>query len=861
MVLDPSSGEPVSTYAPSAVERWMTSFHRSFFLGDGGRLAAGAAALALLVLTLSGVQMTARRMGGWARLLDRSRGGAMERLHADLGRLATLGLIVSTLTALFLSLTTFGVIPDGQSQTPSFPTMAQGGSALPLARIEALRGIDLSQLRELTFPNPADPNDFFRLTTAAGKGYVDPASGKLLAWQENTVGRQIYEFIYRMHTGRGLWWVGLLLGLSALGVPVLGVTGTALWWRRRRAHAPIAANVPARTADTVILVGSEGGSTWGFAGTLHAALTANGHKVHTVAMDCVARSYPAAQRMFLLTATHGDGTAPASAGAFLERLDEIGAPPPFRFAVLGFGDRQFPQFCGFARDVDAALTRRGWTPLLPLETIDRQSPQEFARWGKALSAVMSEDLVLAHAPERPRTHALTLIDRIDYGTEVQAPTCVLRFALPKSSLLARLAGRGWPRFSAGDLLAVVPPGDTLPRYYSLASSAHDAFVEICVRKHPGGLCSGLLHGLQPGDRIEAFVKANPSFRPVQGHKPVILIGVGTGIGPLAGFIRANGGRRPLHLFFGGRDPESDFLYGREIQGWLDDRRLTSLSAVFSRVRGGGYVQDRLRADADRLRALIGAGAQVLVCGGREMAAGVKEALGELLVPAGLTPDLVGFGAHRLLAAGGALPVFEQVLQSGKEVLSPGLEGALLEFGVGRQEVRRRENVEHLPAREPDDILVMTRHAANVGRRVVPPLLLQQEPLVEEIEGRMLPGLTGKAPVLGQRLDRRSSLAGPLRLLPGEVGEAQRFARHLVDQLQALAGRRHQMGQPVEIGRRDRRRREAHGESRHRRMERPIGDVRQRRDDTGIALGRRGRDGSTFVSRHVDHRLLHVRDAR
>lgn len=639
-VVDPATGEPVSTYAPSAFERWTTNLHRSFFLGDGGRMAAGAAALALLVLALSGLQMTARRMGGWARLLERSRGSVMERLHADLGRLTTAGLIVSTLTALFLSLTTFGLIPDGRSQAPAFPTMAPNGPALPVAGIDALRGIDLSQLRKLTFPNPADPTDVFHLSTADGEGYVDPSSGELLAWQAHTLGRRIYEFIYRMHTGRGLWWVGVLLGLTALGVPVLGVSGTALWWWRRRARVPIAANVPARTADTVILVGSEGGSTWGFARTLHTALTASGHKVHTVAMDHVAPSYPAAQRMFLLTATHGDGTAPASAGAFLERLDGNGAPSPVPFAVLGFGDRQFPQFCRFARDVDATLTQRGWTSLLPLETIDRQSPQEFARWGKSLSAVMGEELVLAHVPERPRTHALTLIDCIDYGTEVQAPTCVLRFALPRSSAFARFAGGGWPPFSAGDLLAIVLPDDTLPRSYSLASSTDDGFVEICVRKHPGGLCSGLLHGLRPGDHIEAFVKPNPSFRPMHGRKPVILIGAGTGIGPLAGFIRANRGRRPLHLYFGGRDPESDFLYRREIQGWLDDRRLTSLSTVFSRVSGGGYVQDRLRANADRLRTLIGAGAQVLVCGGREMAAGVKEALGELLGPAGLTPGFL-----------------------------------------------------------------------------------------------------------------------------------------------------------------------------------------------------------------------------
>ncbi len=237
---------------------------------------------------------------------------------------------------------------------------------------------------------------------------------------------------------------------------------------------------------------------------------------------------------------------------------------------------------------------------------------------------------------RART-TLTLIERVDYGAEVQAPTCVLRFALPRSGLFARLAGRGWPRFAAGDLMAIVPPDCTLPRYYSLASSTSDGFVEICVRKHPGGLCSGLLHGLQPGDSVEAFVKANPAFRPARGRKPVILIGAGTGIGPLAGFVRANVACRPMHLYFGGRDPASDFLYEREIAGWLHDRRLTSLATAFSRVKGGGYVQDRLRKDADRLRALIASGAQVMVCGGRDMAAGVTEAIADVLAPTGLTP--------------------------------------------------------------------------------------------------------------------------------------------------------------------------------------------------------------------------------
>lgn len=639
-VIDPASGQAVMPYAQPAFERWMTNLHRSLFLGDGGRLAMAAGALAMLALTLSGLQMTARRMGGWRRILEPARGHGVQRLHTDLGRLAALGLLLSTLTALYLALATFEMIPDGSSQGPAFPVVSARAPALPVGQFAVLRGIDLAELRELTFPNPANPDDLFHLTTSAGAGYVDPASGVMLAWQDHTIAQQSYELVYMLHTGEGLWWLGLLLGLSAISAPVLGVSGGVAWWNRRRAHARFAGNVPAGNADTVILVGSEGGSTWSFARTLHEALTANGHKVLAAPMDHLARSYPAARRMLLLTATYGDGAAPASASAFLRQLNDIADPPSFPAAVLGFGDRQFPQFCQFARDVEAALRQRGWSALMPLERIDRQSAQEFARWGEALAAAMGETLTLAHVPERPRTHELQLVGRIDYGAEVQAPTSVLRFALPKGGLLARLAGRGFPRFAAGDLVGILPPDCDVPRYYSLASSTRDGFVEICVRKQAGGLCSGFLHGLQPGDTIDAFVKVNPAFHPAGGGKPLILIGAGTGIGPLAGFIRANRGHRPMHLYFGGRDPSSDFLYGCELAAWLKEGRVSSLATAFSRVKGGGYVQDRLRADAERLRGLVAGGAQIMVCGGRDMATGVMAALTELLAPAGLTPAVL-----------------------------------------------------------------------------------------------------------------------------------------------------------------------------------------------------------------------------
>ena len=105
----------------------------------------------------------------------------------------------------------------------------------------------------------------------------------------------------------------------------------------------------------------------------------------------------------------------------------------------------------------------------------------------------------------------------------------------------------------------------------------------------------------------------------------------------AGFIRRNDRHTPLHLYFGGRDPAQDFYFGHEIQRWLGEGRLASLQTAFSRVpEGGGYVQDALQGDAERLRAVVAQGAIVRVCGSRAMAQGVAQALDAVLAPLNLS---------------------------------------------------------------------------------------------------------------------------------------------------------------------------------------------------------------------------------
>ena len=187
--------------------------------------------------------------------------------------------------------------------------------------------------------------------------------------------------------------------MMALGVPTLGVTGAITWLAGRRGRPRIRANQPAGRAETILLVGSESGSTWGFAATLHAALTEAGQSVHVAPMSAFAPDrYAQAERILVLAATYGDGVAPASAKGFLDRLNALDRAPDAPLAVLGFGDRSFPAFCAFAEEVarTAAAARAGTRscPSTPSTASRRRTSRAGAarlgrRWGSSSSSSTS----------------------------------------------------------------------------------------------------------------------------------------------------------------------------------------------------------------------------------------------------------------------------------------------------------------------------------------------------------------------------------------------------------------------------------------------------------------------------------------
>ena len=187
-----------------------------------------------------------------------------------------------------------------------------------------------------------------------------------------------------------------------------------------------------------------------------------------------------------------------------------------------------------------------------------------------------------------------------------------------------------------------------PRYYSISSSpmadGNRCSITVAVVEGPArsgagvyyGVCSNHLLRQAAGGTVQAFVKETKvGFRlPVDPAVPIVMIGPGTGLAPFRGFLRERAALKaqgrslgPAMLFFGCRHPEQDFIYEKELREQAD-AGIVDLHVAFSRHDGKKtYVQDLLKAEAERVRGLIDRGGIVYVCGdGGRMEPDVKRAL-------------------------------------------------------------------------------------------------------------------------------------------------------------------------------------------------------------------------------------------
>lgn len=343
------------------------------------------------------------------------------------------------------------------------------------------------------------------------------------------------------------------------------------------------------------------------------------------------------ERALFVVSTTGEGDAPDNAAIFVREIENRALPMPrLRYGVLALGDREYSNFCAFGHRLDRWLRHLGASAMFDPVEVDNGDDAALRHW----------------------QHQLGIITGTTVAADWQAPSyepwriCERRLLNPSDPEHAcfhiELRPRdGQPRkWTAGDIAEIGPrsaPDDIElrpHREYSIASVPDDGSLHLLVRRmrRPDGslgLGSGWLtqHATQSDD-IALRIRSNSNFHLPDDARPILLIGNGTGIAGLRSLLKARiaAGRFRNWLIFGERRQSPDYYYRDDIERWAHDRQIERLDLVFSRDQPERrYVQHRLLECGDELRAWVGQGASIYVCGSLTgMAPGVDAALKSVL---------------------------------------------------------------------------------------------------------------------------------------------------------------------------------------------------------------------------------------
>lgn len=698
--MHPYTGATQPALTGAAFFEWTESLHRWLLLPrDPGRQVAGALALCLLGLALSGLYLRwPRRPLDWRTWLtfDPALKGRsfLWNLHAVAGIWCLVVYVALTLTGIYWSYDVVRDNIDAWTGKPPRTAQAPGKKGTPKEPSPAADiGLAWSSFQQhapgwtlATLRLPVRPGEAVQFTWLAGDApherarsrmSIAPADGTLTEnapYSQQDLGARLVNIIYPLHMGTYFGLPGrIIVTLASLGLPLFAITGWMLYLGRRKAKRAVQAQrallagIAGKTdtgLPTLVAYASQSGQAERLALESARALQQAGVAVDVQSLEgfdpAQLRQY---ERALIVASTFGEGEAPDGTRCFARLLQATSGAPlaGLAFGLLALGDRHYSAFCGFGHALERQLRALGATPLFPLIEVDKHDAQALAAWSQALARCSGSAIDAIGVQEEASYDAWRLVRRTllnpgSLGGELH------------EIVLSGPADVSWQAGALAEIIACNADGSEgdaqnaqhAPRSYSIASLPSDGELQLLVRqeRHAGGenqgygVCSGWLTRFAPvGASIRLRLQANPAFAPALVDVPCIYIGNGSGLAGLRAHLRARqrAGLARNWLLFGERQQAVDGLCAAELEGWLATGHLARLDRVFSRDTAGGqhaYVQDRLRASADELRAWLAQGAIVYVCGSLQgMAAGIDAVLQEVLGQDGLDA-LLAAGRYR-----------------------------------------------------------------------------------------------------------------------------------------------------------------------------------------------------------------------
>lgn len=613
-IVNPNTGKVIGKpEKESEFIQWVTSLHRSLFLHDTGRIFIGINAFLLLLIATSGFFLVVQRQHGIKRFFATiPNEGWNQFIHVFTGRWMLVPIFIIAISGTYLSLNRFKWFDEFKinHQELSFPKEAP--EQQEIKSFKSFQSIKLSEVQKIEFPFTDDVEEFYKVKLTTKEILVNQFDGTILS--EVTYPKTVLLEILSLdlHTGRSSAIWAVVLGIASISILIFIYTGFALSFKRMKNK--IKNTFKAEESTIIILVGSENGSTLGFANAFFTQLIQSGKKVFLTEMNQL-NHFPKAEQIVIFTATHGLGEAPSNASNFEKLIQKTTFNNKVQTCVVGFGSTNYPDFCGFAKKVEKLVKQQSWNEtLVELHTINDKSVADFISWIKAYNAINQSEISTTPAlyiNQSKELQEFSVIAKTTISDDCQTYVLSLK---PKKKL----------KFQSGDLLAIYPGNEGKERLYSIGKV--DENIQLVIKLHDKGLGSGFMYDLNIGSVFKARIIENKTFHPPV-NKELILIGNGTGIAPFLGLIHSNSKKIPIHLFIGYRKETalvSEFK--AKARDYISFGYLSQFHLALSREGNSCYVTHLVAKEANTIATSLQNGGTVMICGSIAMQNDVLEEL-------------------------------------------------------------------------------------------------------------------------------------------------------------------------------------------------------------------------------------------
>ncbi|MBE9586400.1 PepSY domain-containing protein [Mucilaginibacter sp. JRF] len=595
-------GEPEK---PSEFFQWVTTLHRSLFLHETGRIVMGVVAFLLFLIATSGMVLVIQRQKGLKRFFNKIvKEDFAKYYHVLLGRLLLIPIIIISATGTWLTLDKYNEDAEVKIKHNIDFDALKSEPVKKLTDFAVFKTTKLADVQTIEFPFSEDVEDYFTLKLKDREIVVNQITGEVISEVLYPKKVLLANLSLSLHTGRDSFIWALVLAVASANILFFIYSGFVITLKRRTGR--IKNKYKASESKFIILVGSEGGSTFTFARAIHQQLIKSGEKSFITELNNY-NVFARAEHIVVLTATYGLGDAPTNAAKFIKLLDKHPQPNTIKFSVLGFGSKAYPDFCRFAFEANNALSAQPWaTPLLEIHTVNDRSPAEFSQWAALWSQMVEVPVEISpdvFKQDIRRLQTLSVLEKTD-------------IVHPEETFMVRMKTRRSVKFRSGDLLAIYPANDHRERLYSIGKIGKD--VQLSVRMHEHGLGSGFLNGLNSGDVIKAKIVSNAHFYFPDKASRVILISNGTGIAPFLGMIDSNSKKIDCHLYCGFPRTTSFDLYQQQLLQNKTDKKLSKLNVAYSREGEKQYVKHLLERDAGLVFDTLHQGGTLMLCGSLSM---------------------------------------------------------------------------------------------------------------------------------------------------------------------------------------------------------------------------------------------------